>query len=65
MCYIGGLESGTGRPRDTRTEAQKRALMELVAELRGKYPKATVHGHCEFAAKACPCFDVKAEFDGE
>ena len=50
---------------DTRTEAQKDALRRLVAELMAKYPKATVHGHCEFAAKACPCFDVKEEFGGE
>ena len=62
ICYIGGLQSGSGKPMDTRTEAQKDALRRLVAELRAKYPKATVHGHCEFAAKACPCFDVKKEF---
>lgn len=65
ICYIGGLQSGSGKPMDTRTEAQKDALRRLVAELRAKYPKATVHGHCEFAAKACPCFDVKKEFGGE
>ena len=27
--------------------------------LRNRYPGATVHGHREFAAKACPCFDIK------
>ena len=62
VCYIGGLASDAKTPKDTRTEAQKRALKQLVATLRKKYPKATVHGHREFAAKACPCFDVKKEF---
>ena len=62
VCYIGGLASDAKTPKDTRTEAQKRALRQLVATLRKKYPKATVHGHREFAAKACPCFDVKKEF---
>jgi len=35
---------------------------EAVAELLGQFPDATVHGHREFANKACPCFDVQAEF---
>lgn len=61
ICYIGGLDE-KGNPKDTRTDAQKEALKRLVAELKGKYPNATVHGHNEFAAKACPCFDVKKEF---
>ena len=25
------------------------------------FPHATIHGHNEFSAKACPCFDVKKE----
>lgn len=61
ICYIGGLNS-TGNPKDTRTEAQKEALIKLINELKVKYPKAKVHGHNEFAAKACPCFNVKKEF---
>lgn len=60
ICYIGGLDS-QGRPKDTRTPAQRAAMWRLVRGLRQKYPGATVHGHCEFAAKACPCFDVKSE----
>lgn len=61
ICYIGGLDT-SGKPKDTRTDAQKTALTELVDDLKAKYPKAQVHGHYEFAAKACPCFDVKKEF---
>ena len=49
-------------PKDTRTEAQSLAMADLVKNLLVRFPKATVHGHCEFAAKACPCFDVQAWF---
>ena len=58
VCYVGGLDTATGEPRDTRTPAQRRALRELVEALCRRYPSATVHGHREFAAKACPCFDI-------
>lgn len=61
VCYIGGLGKD-GQPKDTRTDKQKEALTRLVSDLKVKYPKATVHGHNEFAAKACPCFNVKKEF---
>ena len=61
ICYIGGLDAN-GKPKDTRTDKQKAAIKSLVAELKLKYPDATIHGHNEFANKACPCFDVKKEF---
>lgn len=60
VCYVGGLDSA-GNPADTRTSAQRDALHGLVARLLKCYPGASVHGHREFANKACPCFDVKAE----
>lgn len=61
VCYVGGLD-GRGKPSDTRTPEQRKSLSELVARLRTRFPEATVHGHCEFAAKACPCFNVREEF---
>lgn len=61
ICYIGGLDA-SGKPADTRTPAQKEAMRKLVNSLKEKYPGATVHGHNEFANKACPCFDVRKEF---
>lgn len=60
ICYIGGLDVD-GKPKDTRTEAQKKALYNLLDELKGLFPKATIHGHNEFAAKACPSFNVKTQ----
>lgn len=61
ICYIGGLDA-SGKPADTRTPEQKEAMRNLVNSLKDKYPGATVHGHNEFANKACPCFDVRKEF---
>ena len=58
ICYVGGLDR-QGKPKDTRTAAQKAALLTLIRELRQRFPRATVHGHREFANKACPCFDCK------
>ena len=57
ICYIGGVDRH-GCPEDTRTEAQKISLRKLVELLQSRYPGATVHGHNEFAAKACPSFNV-------
>lgn len=59
VCYIGGVAKDGKTAKDTRTEAQKVALRNLVANLKRKYPSASIHGHNEFAAKACPSFDVQ------
>ena len=66
ICYIGGCAAtknakGDYPPKDTRTPAQRAALVNFVAEMRRKYPGATVHGHNEFANKACPSFNVQKE----
>ena len=60
ICYIGGCASDGKTAKDTRTIEQRIALIDLVKELKEQYPKATVHGHREFASKACPSFDVQA-----
>lgn len=62
ICYIGGREAVGTKPKDTRTEAQKKALVDLLKSLKKIYPNATIHGHREFAAKACPSFDAKQEY---
>ena len=49
-------------PADTRTPQQKEALKKLIRELKTRYPHATIHGHNEFAQKACPCFPAGKEY---
>lgn len=61
ICYVGGLSADGKTPKDTRTMTQKIALRTLVEEIKANYPNITVHGHNEFAAKACPSFNVKSE----
>lgn len=63
VCYIGGLAKDGKTSKDTRTDAQKYALVELLKRLKSKYPEATIHGHREFAAKDCPCFNAKKEYE--
>ena len=60
ICYIGGLDAN-GDPKDTRTPAQREQLRRLVQQLMEQFPEAILHGHRDFAAKACPCFDVRRE----
>ena len=58
ICYIGGL-SKEGKSKDTRTPEQHKAMRSLIKQLKEKFPEASIHGHREYANKACPCFDVK------
>lgn len=62
VCYIGGVAKDCKTPKDTRTEAQKRALVLLLKELKRRYPRAKIYGHRDFAAKACPSFDARKEY---
>jgi len=61
ISYIGGIDRN-GKPKDTRTEAQKVTQLRLLRELRVKFPKARILGHRDFpsVSKACPSFDVKS-----
>lgn len=62
VVYVGGLASDGKTPKDTRTQKQKAALVKLLTELKHRYPNATIHGHRDFAAKACPSFDATKEY---
>lgn len=76
ICYIGGMNIN-GKPADTRTEAQKNALRELVAKLCKEYPIIELLGHRDTSPdlndndivepsewiKMCPCFEVRDEFE--
>ena len=61
ICYIGGLDESLN-PADTRTDAQKQSMKRLINDLKTLYPGAKVHGHRDFANKACPCFDATTEY---
>lgn len=70
ICYVGGLENKPGVPtpkqkaKDTRTDAQKAALLALLMDLRKLYPKARIVGHRDYDTKGkeCPSFDAKNEY---
>ena len=62
VCYIGGCAADGKTPKDTRTDAQKAALLKLLRELNAKYTVAAIHGHRDFANKACPSFDATKEY---
>lgn len=62
VCYVGGVARDGKTPKDTRTAAQKDALVHLLMQLVCLYPDATIRGHRDFAAKACPSFDATREY---
>lgn len=59
IVYAGGLDS-FHKPFDSRTYEQKEALAYYVRDFVGRFPDVEVGGHNQFAAKACPCFNVPA-----
>lgn len=76
ICYIGGLDK-SGKAADTRTDAQKKALRELIAKLVKEYPGIKgILGHRDTSPdldidgivepnewiKMCPCFDAASEY---
>lgn len=65
ICLIGGVkESDRKTPDANFTFSQYESLAMLIGELRGKIQSiAKVSGHRDYAAKACPCFDVNALLD--
>jgi len=62
VCYIGGMDRDMKDSKDTRTDNQKESLLLLLKTLKKIYPKAKIHGHRDFAAKACPSFDATEEY---
>lgn len=63
VCYIGGIDE-KGKPKDTRTPAQKESLLKVLRQLKKQFPNAQIQGHRDFpnVAKACPSFDAKTEY---
>lgn len=74
IAYIGGVDANL-KAKDTRTEAQKVALIKIIKILKNIYPEASIHGHRDYSKdkdgdgveaheymKACPCFDAEVEY---
>lgn len=60
ICLIGGHGSSAGDDFYEHYSAKQEAsLKSLLTCLSAIYPDVTIHGHNEFAAKACPGFDHK------
>ena len=61
ICYEGGLDI-RGQPADTRTEAQKTSMRQLLENLHQRYPRALIVGHHDLnPLKACPCIENVVE----
>lgn len=63
ISYIGGIDS-KGKAIDNRTAEQKQTMLELICDLKSKYPSAKIQGHRDFpnVAKDCPSFNAIEEY---
>ena len=61
IVYVGGVDAA-GKAKDTLNAAQEVAMVNLIKALRAEHGQMSLHGHNEFAAKACPSFNVKTKF---
>jgi len=64
VCLVGGVDDA-GKPKANFTPEQWKNLERYVRAFKAEYPRATIHGHNEFAAKACPSFDVQTWLKAE
>jgi N-acetylmuramoyl-L-alanine amidase len=62
ICYVGGADDDL-LPKDTLNEAQEDTLKQIVCDIRERYGDIELHGHNEFARKACPSFDVSERLE--
>jgi len=59
IVYAGGVSKIDGKPKDTRTLEQKRALVKYVRDFHERFPEVRIVGHTQLnPKKACPSFDV-------
>ena len=77
VVYVGGVAKDGKTAKDTRTPAQRRALIDLLRKLKKQYPGARICGHRDLSpdlnhdgkiepsewVKACPCFNAEAEYE--
>jgi N-acetylmuramoyl-L-alanine amidase len=61
-CYIGGVDARGRNPKDTRTAAQRAAMLWLTKQLAATYGLKIISGHNQYnKGKACPSFDVRRD----
>ena len=59
IVYAGGVDV-KGKPKDTRTAAQRETLKRYVEDFHSRFPQIRIVGHHELnLGKACPSFDVR------
>lgn len=63
ICYVGGMDKQMKKAKDTRTDAQRLAIRNLVKQYQKLYPNIIVRGHRDWPGvkKDCPSFDVASE----
>lgn len=62
VVYVGGVSKDGKTAKDTRTEAQLKAMTAYVRDFHARFPQIRIVGHGELPGvkKACPSFDVAA-----
>ena len=62
VVYVGGVSKDGKTAKDTRTEAQLKAMTAYVRDFHERVPQIRLVGHGELPGvkKACPSFDVAA-----
>lgn len=61
VVYAGGVAKDGKTAKDTRTQAQLKAMTEYVRDFHARFPQIRIVGHHELNPhKACPSFDVQA-----
>lgn len=60
IVYVGGVAKDGKTPKDTRTDAQRKALEKYVKDFHRRFPSVQIVGHRQLPGvnKACPSFDV-------
>lgn len=60
ICYVGGVDRNNRLAKDTRTDAQKKALLTLVRTYKARFPNIIIRGHRDWPGvrKDCPSFNV-------
>lgn len=62
IVYIGGIDEN-GQYADTRTAEQRATMAALIGFLCKSFSHIKrVSGHRDYAARACPCFDARKEY---